>query len=84
MTIPPWIALVLDRELPNLTGGERDRIASALIDNIPGNAVSAAIAESTATVLAQRGLADADGSLARECGRNAAQTVLFSLSGWCE
>lgn len=84
MTIPPWIALVLDRELPDLTGGQRDRIASALIDNIPGRPIAAAIADSTATVLAQRGIKDADGSLSREVGNNSSQTVLFALSGWSE
>lgn len=42
--------------------------------------IAAAIRESCAAVLAQRGIADRDGSLARELGNNGAQNVVFLLS----
>lgn len=81
--IPQWIVAVLNRELPELTGGERDRVATALADAIPGESIVTAIAGSTATVLKQRCLAD-DGGLSKEIARNSAATVVFALAGWSE
>lgn len=81
--IPQWIVDVLDRELPNLNGGDRDRVAAALAESIPGEPIVEAIASSTETVLKQRGLAN-DGGLSREIARNSAATVVFTLAGLCE
>lgn len=33
--IPPWLVLILDRTLPNLTGAERDAIAEAIYEGMP-------------------------------------------------
>lgn len=79
-----WIMLAIDRALPNLTGGERDRVAREVIDSIPPEPIALAIRESTSTVLKQRGIRDEGGELAREVGNNAGQAVLFSLSGFDE
>lgn len=82
--IPAWIVEVLDRELPNLTGGDRDRIAEAIYEAAVSNpnvknAIVTAITNSASTVLTQRGIADGAKSVSREIGRNCAQTVVFAL-----
>ena len=33
--IPPWIVAVLDRELPDMLGGQRDKIAEAIYEAMP-------------------------------------------------
>lgn len=78
--IPPWLSLALDLAMPELTAGQRDRAAAAMIDALPGRSVASSISESTGVVLHQRGILDHDGSLAREIGNNSAQSVLFTLS----
>ena len=42
--------------------------------------IAAAIRELCAAVLAEKGIADPDGRLARELGNNAAQNVVFVLA----
>ncbi|MDQ3295102.1 MAG: hypothetical protein M3619_00770 [Myxococcota bacterium] len=77
--IARWIVDVLDRELPNLTGAERDRIAEALDEALPTNAIVDAIASSAQAVLTQRNIRDGAGDVAREIANNSAQTVVFAL-----
>ncbi len=77
--IPPWMISVLDRELPDLKGSERDRIAEALTEAIPRVAIATAIAESAHAVLTHRNIRDGAGDVAREIGTHAGQTVVFAL-----
>ncbi len=82
--LPKWIVDVLDRELPNLKGGERDRVAEALYEAAVGSkplqaAITEAIANSAKTVLEQHAIRDGDGFLAGEVARKSTQTVLFAL-----
>lgn len=78
--IAPWLVTVLDRELPDLAGGERDRIAQAIVDALPAQMIATAIRDSTTAVLIQRNVLDRSGELARELSNNSAQTVIFALS----
>ena len=79
-----WIMLAIDRALPNLTGGERDRVAREVLESIPPEPIALAIRESCATVLKQRGIRDEGGEMSREIGNNAGQSVLFTLAGFDE
>lgn len=77
--IPTWLILALDDALPHLTGGERDRFAERLLASLPKEGIAVAIAESAHAVLTTRNIQDGAGDIAREIGRNAAQTVLLTL-----
>lgn len=79
--IPPWLVAVLDDELPNVVGAERERIAERIVEAIPGRAIAKVIATSAQAVLATRKIRDDGGDLCREIGNNAAQTVLVTLAG---
>lgn len=57
-----------------------DALRAAAVTPALGQDIAAAIRESCAAVLAQRGVADRDGRLAHELGNNAAQNVVFLLS----
>lgn len=42
-SLPAWLALVLDRVLPDLTGGQRDAIATAITEAVPRSVLELAI-----------------------------------------
>ena len=81
MSVPPWLALVLDRELPDHVGARRDQIAQRIIESIPRTPIIRAIAESAKAVLGTRNIKDAAGDISIEIARNAAQSLLFKLEG---
>lgn len=77
--IPVWLSLVLDRLLPEKTGGERDELARAIVAAIPQSVVERAIVLAAIPALADRGITDGAGDLARSIGRRAAESVAIEL-----
>jgi hypothetical protein len=79
MTIPPWLVLALDDICPEMTGGQRDRLAEQIIERLPRKAIARAIADSAKAVLGTRNVRDEAGDMSREIGNNAAQCVCVAL-----
>ncbi len=83
--IPRWIVEVFNRELPNMKGGERDRLAEALCEAAAGSpalqsAIISAIRISAREVLKSRHIQDGRGDIAGEVARNAATNVIHALA----
>ncbi len=78
--IPAWLVAVLDRELPNHTGGERDRLAFAIVAAIPRDRIATAIRDAAVGTLASRNILDHGASVSRELGVQASDTVLRALA----
>ena len=70
---------VLGDEADLQNTAERALIAQSVIDSLPKNVIIDAIRDATATVLKQRGIADASNDLAREIANNAAHSVCVWL-----
>jgi hypothetical protein len=80
--IPKWIVDVLDKELPNLTGGERDRLAEALYEAAFANLkqpIIDAIKVAATNVLESRAVRDRKSDVASEIARNCAGNVLAAM-----
>ncbi len=74
-----WILDVLDRELPDLVGAERDRLAEKIVDAMPLLPIAAAICSAAYTQMRVRGEDVKCIELARDIGNNAAMSVLEVL-----
>ncbi len=79
--IPAWLVLAIDDACPDMLGGDRDRLAERILERVPAEQLVKAIAGSAKAVLATRNIRDEAGDLSIEIGRNAAQSVLFTLEG---
>lgn len=78
-----WILDVLDRELPNLRGIERDRLADAILGALPVQELAAAVRTSAlAALVVTHPNADPHKRLvlARDISNNAAISIVERLS----
>lgn len=71
---------VLDRELPELTGADRDRLAKRIADAVPVDLVAGVIAKAAATQLRAHGVRDPDDVIAVDIASQAAMCVCGELS----
>lgn len=78
--IPAWLSLVLDRMLPDLTGGQRDEMARAIVAAIPLSVLELAVARAAAPLLHAAGAVPTSvGELARRIARDAAPQIAVAL-----
>jgi hypothetical protein len=80
--IPRWLVDVLDRELPSMTGGQRDELAAKVLEALPVELIDRAIAESAEIQLRAHGIALGDReAMVRDVAGNAAMSVVGALAG---
>jgi hypothetical protein len=74
-----WLTDVLDRELADMLGADRDRIADAVLDALPIRLIDAAIAEAALHQLRPYVSASERQYVARDVAGNAAMAVVGVL-----
>jgi hypothetical protein len=80
--MPVWLIEVLDRELPELRGAARDRLATLIVEAIDVTTVSRAIKEAAERQLRANGIADPHvGEIALDISGNASMAVIGALGG---
>lgn len=79
--MPAWLALALDQALPDLTGGERDAVARAILAAIPLSVIELAIERTAPIPLGASNVRDASGDLAARVAAACAPAIANALSG---
>lgn len=74
-----WLTDVLDRELADMLGGDRDRLADAILDALPIERIGEAIAESAKQQLRCYVASDERAYVAKDIAGNAALAVVGVL-----
>lgn len=82
MTLPAWLVDVLDRELPQLVGSDRDRLAEAILAALPAVPIAQAIRISAIAHLVVNNVGHPmkRHDIASDIANNAAMGVVESLS----
>lgn len=82
MTTARWLLDVLDRELVDMIGAERDALATKILDALPVELIGKAIEEAAAGQLRANGLTTEEDRavIARDIAGNAAMAVVGALA----
>ncbi len=75
-----WLVDVLDEALPELTGGDRDKLARAILEALPKDVIATAIADACHSSLQYRAIRDGARDVSQFIGDNAAQAVIAMLT----